>query len=61
MNDPSEWTNTLSKATWTLLFAALGVFVCWQLLRQVVPMLLVVGMLLVVYRLMFVGRRRGGW
>jgi CHASE2 domain-containing sensor protein len=60
VND-SHWTNTLTKATWTIMFAAVGVFVAWQLLKQLVVPLLVVVCLICVLRLALGVSRRDGW
>jgi len=61
MNEPSRWTNAVSKATWTLLAAAAAVFIAWQLFRRVWPFLLIVAALLGVYRMVLSGRGRRGW
>lgn len=61
MNEPQSWLSTLSRATWTLLLAAVAVFVGWQVFSRVLPMLLMVGALLVIYRTALAGRRRDGW
>ena len=60
MNEPSHWTSNLSKATWTILFVALGVFVAWQLLRQALPIVIALACLLFIYRLV-VGWQRRYW
>lgn len=61
MNEPTHWTNAVSKATWTLLVAAATAFIAWQLFRRVWPALLIVAALLGVYRMVLSGRRRDGW
>lgn len=55
MNEPESWLSNISRATWTLLLAALAVFIAWQAIKQVLPALLIVGALLMIYR--FVIRR----
>jgi hypothetical protein len=52
----SGWTNAITKAVWTVLFAAVGVFIAWQFLKQVLPAVLVVGVLLLIYRVVI-----GAW
>ena len=59
MNEPSQWTNAVSKATWTLLAAAAAVFIAWQLLERILPALLIIAALLGVYRMVLSGRHRG--
>jgi hypothetical protein len=61
MNEPSHWTNAVSKASLTMLVAAAALFIAWQMLRRVWPALLIVAVLLGVYRMVLSGRRRNGW
>ena len=52
--------NALTKATGTLLVAAVGVFIAWQVLRRVLPLLIVGAVLLFVYRVA-IGTWRRRW
>jgi hypothetical protein len=61
VGSPQHWEEDIRKATWTILFAAVGAFIAWQLLRCVLPALIVVAVLLCVYRVVLTGRHRGGW
>ena len=61
MNEPGQWLSNLSRATWTLLLAALALFIGWQAIKQVLPLLLIVGVLLAIYKTVLAGRRHGGW
>jgi NhaP-type Na+/H+ or K+/H+ antiporter len=60
-NEPSSWLNTITKATWTILFTAIGAFVAWQLFRRLLPALLVIAGLLFVYRMAIGAWRRNRW
>ena len=53
---PVSWTNTVSKAAWTLLLVAVAAFVAWQLLQQFVAALVVIVALLGIYRWILGGR-----
>ena len=57
MSEPGQWLNQISRATWTLLLAALALFIGWQVMRQVLPALIVVAALLAIYRFV-IGRAR---
>jgi hypothetical protein len=57
VNEPNDWLSNISRATWTLLLAALALFIAWQAIRQVLPALLIVGALLAIYKLA-IGRYR---
>ena len=59
MNEPSQWPDAVSKATWTLLAAAVAVFIAWQLLRRVLPALVIVAVLIGIYRMVLSGRSHG--
>ena len=61
MNEPTSWTSALSKATWTIIFAAIGVFIAAHLLHQVLPMVLVLAGLVFVYRIALGVWQRRGW
>jgi hypothetical protein len=52
---PASWTNTVSKAAWTLLLVAVAAFVAWQLLQHFIVALVVVAALLGIYRFMLRG------
>jgi hypothetical protein len=58
MQERAHWTNAVTKATWTLLFAAVGAFVAWQLFRTLWPQLVIIAVLLLVYRLAVRGFHR---
>jgi hypothetical protein len=60
-NAPQHWTAVIAKAAWTLLLAAVLVFISWQLLQQVLGVLLIGLGLLFVYRLALGWFRRDGW
>jgi len=57
MSEPGNWLTNISRATWTLLLAAVAVFVAWQLVRQLLPALVVVAVLLGIYKFV-IGRYR---
>jgi 4-hydroxybenzoate polyprenyltransferase len=61
MNTPQDWMSVVSKAAITLLLAAVAAFVAWQLLKVVLPALLVILVIVVVYRIGIGGHRRSGW
>jgi MFS superfamily sulfate permease-like transporter len=52
---------TLTRATVTLLLAAVGILIAWQLVQRVLPALLVVLALLGVYRIALGVSRRDRW
>lgn len=56
-----SWTATLGKAAWSLLLAAVAVFIAWQLLKQLVVPLIVIVALVGVFRLALGMYRRDGW
>jgi CHASE2 domain-containing sensor protein len=58
---PQSWTSALSKSAWTLLVAAIVVFVAWQLLKQLVVPLVVFLALVGVIRLALGAFRRDSW
>ena len=60
MNE-SHWTNTLTKATWTVLFAAVGVFFAWQLLKQLLVPIIVLLFLIGIARVALGVFRRDKW
>ncbi len=60
MNEPGQWLNQISRATWTLLVAAFAVYAAWQLFRRLLPALLVIGGLLMIYRAVLADHRHGG-
>jgi hypothetical protein len=49
--EPTHWTNTVTKAAWTLLLVAAASFVAWRVLEALLPALLVVLVVLGIYRL----------
>jgi len=58
---PDQWIDKLSKAAWTLLLAAIGLSIAWQLLRELIPALIAIVALLLVYKLALGWYRRDGW
>jgi CHASE2 domain-containing sensor protein len=58
---PQSWTNALSKSAWTLLVAAIVLFVAWQLLKQLVVPLVVFLALVGIIRIALGVFRRDGW
>lgn len=63
MNAPpqSNWTSTVVKAAWSLLFVALAAYVMWWLLEPLLPVLLVLLVLIGILRLAVGWFRSGGW
>jgi hypothetical protein len=61
MNTPETWTSRLAKAAATLVLAAALVFVAWELLKRVLPALLIVLALIFVYRIALGLSRRREW
>jgi hypothetical protein len=57
----SNWTNTVIKAAWTLLFVAGVAFVVWQLLEPLLPILLVLVALIAILRLAVGWFHRDSW
>ena len=58
---PQSWASALSKSAWTLLVAAIVVFVAWQLLKQLVVPLVVLVALVGIIRLALGAFRRDSW
>ena len=58
---PGSWIDKVSKAAWTLLLAAVGLSIAWQLFQQLLPALIVIVALVFVYRLALGWFRRDGW
>jgi hypothetical protein len=50
VNDPTHWTNPVSRAAWTLLGVAVVAFIAWRLLRPLLPALVVLAAVTIVYR-----------
>jgi CHASE2 domain-containing sensor protein len=61
VNTPQSWTSGLTKAAWTLVVAAVLVFVAWKLLERVLGPLLVVLALIGIYRIALGVFRRDQW
>jgi F0F1-type ATP synthase assembly protein I len=61
VNPPEPWIGRLTKAAWTVVLAAVLVFVAWELLKRVLGPLLVVLLLVVVYRILLGQFRKGQW
>ena len=53
--------SAIAKATWTLLLAAIGVSIAWQLMRPLIPALIVIVALWFVYQIALGWFRRDGW
>jgi hypothetical protein len=49
---PTNWTNDVAKAAWTLLLVAGVAYIAWRLLHELLPALLVLLAVLGVYRLL---------
>ena len=58
---PQSWSTSISKAAWTLLLAAIAVFIAWQLLEQLVVPLVVIVALITIFRIALGNFRREGW
>jgi hypothetical protein len=58
---PGTWIDKLSKASLTLLLAAVGLSIAWQLLQRLLPALIVLAGLVFVYKLALGWFRRDGW
>lgn len=58
---PESWIGRLGKAAWTVVVAAILVFVAWQLLKRVLGPLIVVLVLIGVYRIVLGQFRKGQW
>jgi hypothetical protein len=59
---PERWSDLLLRAVVTVLLAAGGLYLAWQLLAPLLPMLFILGVLLLVYRVVLGGvRRYRGW
>jgi hypothetical protein len=58
---PQSWSNALSKSAWTLLLAAIVIFVAWQLLKHLVVPLVVFVALVGVIRVALGVFRRDSW
>ena len=58
---PYTLVDSLARAVATVLFAAAGVYVAWQLLRELVAPLVLVGVVLGVVRMAAVARDRSRW
>ena len=58
---PSNWTSTVVKAAWSLLFVAVAAYIVWQLLEPLIPVLFVLLVLIGILRLAMGWFRRDGW
>jgi hypothetical protein len=61
MNAPKSWSSRLLKAAWTVALAAVLVLIAAQVLKQLIGPLLIVGVLVVLYRLALGQFRKGQW
>lgn len=50
---PERWTDQLWRATITLLAAAIGLYIAWQLISSLIVPLVIVAVLLFVLRIVF--------
>jgi hypothetical protein len=59
---PERWSDLLLRAVVTVVLAAAGVYIAWQLLKPLLPALFILGGLLIVFRIALGGVRRfRGW
>lgn len=56
-----QWTSTVVKAAWTLLFVGVVAFVVWRLLEPLLPFLLVIVALVALLRLAVGWFSRDSW
>ena len=64
MNAPGQggnWSSTVTRAAWTVLFVAIAAYVAWHMLRVVIVPLIVVLALVGIIRFAIVGRRNDYW
>lgn len=63
MNAPSRqgWTDTVRRATVTLLLAAAALWIGWQLIKQLLVPLVVLAALLILFKLALGAHRRDDW
>lgn len=61
-SSPERWTDQLQRATITLLAAAVGLYIAWQLISTILPVLIILSVLMLIIRLALgLGRRGDGW
>jgi hypothetical protein len=58
---PSNWTNTVIKAAWSLVFVAVAAYIVWWLLEPLLPLLVILLVLIGILRLAVGWFRRDGW